>query len=258
MTELNQTEHAKTLSKEEKIASRRVKAKERSKAWYSKNKEKHLRTIKEYNKKNEEDIRAWRKAYKEENKERIKAKNKEYNDRMKEKRAEKYRLKQETKRLEQEKYNEENREFLEQEKARIEKERAERKKARYRAYFHNNKKECVARNIKYHNERSKRDPLFAAKRKLRRAVHSAFYRIKRGKPTNTEKLLGCSYEEAKAHIESLWLEGMNWENHGPKGWHIDHIRPVCSFEEDELDQINLIDNLQPLWWKDNKEKGGTW
>ena len=94
--------------------------------------------------------------------------------------------------------------------------------------------------------------------KLRKAVISAFERIKQNKPANTLKLLGCSWQQAKAHIESLWQEGMTWENHSPAGWHIDHIRPVSSFGEDELHLMNKIENLQPLWWQDNLSKSNKY
>lgn len=96
------------------------------------------------------------------------------------------------------------------------------------------------------------------KDKIRNAVRVAFKRIGKNKPANTLELLGCSWEEAKAHIESLWQEGMTWENHGRYGWHIDHIRPVNSFEDHELDQMNHISNLQPLWAKDNLSKSDKW
>jgi hypothetical protein len=86
----------------------------------------------------------------------------------------------------------------------------------------------------------------------------AFRRIGKNKPTNTLKLLGCSWKEAKAHIESLWQEGMSWENHGVRGWHIDHVRPVSSFGEDELHLMNRIQNLQPLWAKDNISKSNKY
>jgi len=56
--------------------------------------------------------------------------------------------------------------------------------------------------------------------------------MKRGtsKHEPTLELLGCSIEEFRSHIESLWQEGMNWENYGRpdpddylSGWHIDHF-----------------------------------
>jgi hypothetical protein len=128
-------------------------------------------------------------------------------------------------------------------------------RARYRlngyakAYRERNKEKLKAR------EAEKRQ---TPKGKLRKAITAAFERIGKNKPTNSLELLGCSWQEAKAHIESLWQEGMSWENHGRYGWHIDHIRPVSSFEYHELDQMNHISNLQPLWAKDNLEKKDRW
>lgn len=92
--------------------------------------------------------------------------------------------------------------------------------------------------------------------KLRKAVENAFKRIKKNKPANTLELLGCTWEEARLHMESLFQEGMSWENHGlgDNKWHIDHIRPVCSFEEHELHLMNHISNLRPLWQIDNFTK----
>jgi hypothetical protein len=39
---------------------------------------------------------------------------------------------------------------------------------------------------------------------------------------------------------------MSWENYGE--WHIDHIRPLSSFEPDTpVSIVCALDNLQPLW-----------
>ena len=54
------------------------------------------------------------------------------------------------------------------------------------------------------------DPLYRMKQKLRWAVQDAFRRIKKSKPASTEKMLGCSYLEAKAHFESLFSASLNW------------------------------------------------
>lgn len=88
--------------------------------------------------------------------------------------------------------------------------------------------------------------------KLRNAVTYAFTRIKQNKPADTQTLLGCTWQEARAHFETLFQEGMTWDNHGE--WHIDHVRPVASFAQDELHLMNHISNLQPLWAKDNLQK----
>ena len=104
--------------------------------------------------------------------------------------------------------------------------------------------------------RHKTNPLAKAKDLLRGSVYKAFLRIKQSKPTDTLTLLGCTWEEAKSHIESLFQEGMYWENHGE--WHIDHIRPVSSFTEKDMHLMNHISNLQPLWAEDNLLKSDNW
>jgi len=105
------------------------------------------------------------------------------------------------------------------------------------------------------NKRKERER-WPIKFKLRKAVENAFNRIKKNKPAKTLELLGCTWEEARLYIESLFQEGMSWENHGlgDDKWHIDHIRPVCSFEEHELHLMNHISNLRPLWQVDNFTK----
>jgi len=62
----------------------------------------------------------------------------------------------------------------------------------------------------------------------------------------------------KLYLESKFQPGMNWDNWSYKGWHIDHVIPLSSFNlengEKLLKAVNFI-NLQPLWAKDNMSKG---
>ena len=72
------------------------------------------------------------------------------------------------------------------------------------------------------------------------------------------KDLGCTIEELKSHLESLWQEGMNWDNYSRNGWHIDHIKPLSSFNLEDREQFKKAchySNLQPMWAKDNLRKG---
>jgi len=83
------------------------------------------------------------------------------------------------------------------------------------------------------------------------------------KTQRTEKLLGCTIEECKTYLESLFKEGMSWNNYGYRGWHIDHIIPCSAFDLTELKEQKKCfhyTNLQPLWAKDNLSKGSklTW
>lgn len=83
----------------------------------------------------------------------------------------------------------------------------------------------------------------------------------RGRPKEkaAQELLGYTHQQLRAHIESLWTPGMSWENYGRKGWHIDHIRPLSSFPIDvDLAFANSLENLRPLWWRDNLSKGSRY
>ena len=51
---------------------------------------------------------------------------------------------------------------------------------------------------------------------------------------------------------------MSWDNYGLMGWHIDHIRPLASFDMTKKDDVIAafsLSNLQPLFASENCSKG---
>lgn len=75
-------------------------------------------------------------------------------------------------------------------------------------------------------------------------------------------MLGYTGQELKDHMESLFTDGMSWDNIGE--WTVDHIKPKCSFnfydEYGEYKHTAMVEcwslsNLQPLWAIDNYKKG---
>ena len=125
-----------------------------------------------------------------------------------------------------------------------------------------NKKENLKRNREYYNTYFKTKRLTDVNYKiaitLRRSINNALFNKKIIKSKKTLTILGCSLDFFKKHIESQFKNGMDWTNHGKFGWHIDHIKPISSFnliiEKQQLECFNYK-NMQPLWWHDNLSKG---
>jgi hypothetical protein len=78
------------------------------------------------------------------------------------------------------------------------------------------------------------------------------------KSVSTMKLIGCTPDELRQHLESKFEQWMNWENQGLGGWDVEHIIPMSKF--------NLIcpvqqhacchySNLQPMEHIANIKKG---
>jgi hypothetical protein len=47
---------------------------------------------------------------------------------------------------------------------------------------------------------------------------------------------------------------MSWENHSFKGWHLDHIKPISTFNLIDIEEQKKCfhyTNFRPLWYKDN-------
>lgn len=120
-----------------------------------------------------------------------------------------------------------------------------------------------ARSIKmamdYEKQRIKEDVQYRIRKYLRRRIGSAVRRAESGSRAGSAvRDLGCSIEEFRAYIEELFEPGMTWENRGPRGWHLDHIRPLASLDLTDREQFLQAchyTNYQPLWAADNLTKG---
>ena len=88
----------------------------------------------------------------------------------------------------------------------------------------------------------------------RTLLNNSLKRFNTKKENKTIELLGYSAHDLKEHLESKFLEGMSWGNRNE--WHIDHIKHISSFNKNEkMSVVNSLENLQPLWAKDNLSKG---
>lgn len=83
-----------------------------------------------------------------------------------------------------------------------------------------------------------------------------------------EDIVGYTVYDLKIHIESLFEEWMSWDNWGKYDagndtWHIDHIRPIASFNITSIDCEDFkecwnLKNLRPLLALDNFSKGSKY
>jgi hypothetical protein len=97
--------------------------------------------------------------------------------------------------------------------------------------------------------------------KIRSIMGELLRRVVRNKTDRTHVMLGYKKEQLIQRIESQFKPGMTWDNHGLKGWHIDHIIPVSWFVKKGTTDPKIIcalDNLQPLWAKENLSKNNKY
>jgi len=93
---------------------------------------------------------------------------------------------------------------------------------------------------------------------MRTAVYLSLKGEKDGR--SWEKLVGYTCSELMQHLENKFTKGMSWDNYGRNGWHIDHIKPISSFNIRGKGCLDFkkcwdIENLQPLWERHNIQKG---
>lgn len=125
----------------------------------------------------------------------------------------------------------------------------EKSKEYYKKYNLENK-DKRNNNVKH---RKLIDPLFKLRCNISTLINISIKNNGYTKKSKSYKILGCSYEEFKEHLEKQFVKGMNWNNAGE--WHLDHIYPVSlAKDEEELIRLNHYTNFQPLWAIDNIKK----
>jgi hypothetical protein len=120
-----------------------------------------------------------------------------------------------------------------------------------------NRERHNASSVAYALARLKVDPIYRLQLYMRGRVRKAVMAQGAHKHGRTNQIVGCNAFELKAWLEAQFTEGMNWDNYGYYGWHVDHIRPCASFDlSDPAQQRECFHytNLQPLWREENRAK----
>ncbi len=163
-------------------------------------------------------------------------------------------------------YNKENKEARKKYIKIYYKDHKEEIKERSRIYGKNNKekiKEYKKKNIKrinYCRKQRAKNPMSKLHTNISRSIRQNLKSNNLSKNRRKwENLLGYTTQDLKEHLEKLFLPGMSWKNYGRNGWHIDHIIPIVFFRFKNINDVEFrycwsLNNLQPLWGKDNDEK----
>ena len=232
--------------------------------------------LKEYKEKNKEKIKKQNKEYwqRPENKKRAKENGKKWREenkiKAKEYQKEYYKNNKETITLTNLKWKEKNEEKVKGYKHRWWRDNIEENTRKQKEYYKNNKEVIKEKSRKYEKENrekiNKRRRVWYPKSKknniqfrLSERLRHRLYQALKGNVKNGSAVhdLGCTLEKLKTHLENQFQEGMAWENWKHDGWHIDHIKPLNSFDLTDREQFLEAchyTNLQPLWWYDNIEK----
>lgn len=165
------------------------------------------------------------KAYRESNKEKVKASRKSHYQKNKDK------------------LNQDRKKYTEKHKD---------KKKEYDLVYREENKEKISEYKKNWTKEKSKDPVQKIKKNMRRRLHH----VLKGnlKADKTFALIGCSAVELKSYLESLFQEGMTWDNYSTFGWHVNHIKPCHAFnllDSGQQKECFHYSNLRPLWWRDN-------
>ena len=196
--------------------------------------------MKKYQQDNKEKIRQYQEKYREENKESLSKKTRKW-----------YKDNKEKIRQYQEKYREEHKEQIKQ----YREENKRRNKKRNKIWYIKNQEKIRKKHKKYGRKRYHTDIEFKISCNLRTRINLSL----KGKlkSLSTMFLIGCEIDYLMYHIQNRFKLGMNWDNHGRMGWHIDHIKPCAKFDlskESEQQKCFNYKNLQPLWAEENMKK----
>ena len=140
------------------------------------------------------------------------------------------------------------------------KDRYANNKEKYKEKNANYRKLNKTKRNEYEKNKKKVDETYALKCKIRIIVSKSLKRNGFVKSSDTQQILGCTYEQFKLHLENQFQPWMNWQNRGlynstPNyGWDIDHIIPLATATcEADIIKLNHYTNLRPLCSKINRD-----
>jgi hypothetical protein len=127
----------------------------------------------------------------------------------------------------------------------------------YRDYVRRNREKVTTRKRLY-NKKKRLEPLELCKHRIQNLIRASLNRRQYKKTSRTQQIVGCSYAELLAHLQSTWDNNypnqlLKWEE-----VHIDHVVPLASVKtEEDIIKLNHYSNLQLLTAADNLAKSDS-
>lgn len=143
---------------------------------------------------------------------------------------------------------------------------AKSKIARYCSKACCNKVYCQSDKYKQTKKNRNKSEDYRLKEKFRHLLRSVVSSDLSKLRSEYWKLLPYTPHQLKEHIESMFTDGMTWDNHG-KVWHLDHIKPLASYvyvdkngvtHYDEIMRSNCLTNIRPILKQDNLHKSSAY
>ena len=145
----------------------------------------------------------------------------------------------------------------------------EKRNKKYKKWYSENKeyrkeylKEYREKNIdkireikrNYEKTRKNNDPIYKLINNFRTAIYQVLKENNINKNGHYFEILKYTPEDLISHLETKFTDNMTWDNYGE--WHVDHIKPISSYVileigDDEFMNCWSLNNLQPLWGKEN-------
>lgn len=112
--------------------------------------------------------------------------------------------------------------------------------------------ECNSAEARHRErERGLLDPSYRMFRNTLRRTGAAL-----GGQFSPREAVACDHLQLRDHLAAKFRSGMSWNRY--RQWEVDHIVPLSSASsQEQLVQLCHYTNLQPLWRRENRMKGGA-
>jgi hypothetical protein len=115
---------------------------------------------------------------------------------------------------------------------------------------------------RWQNKKLREDKVFKLERYTRNRIHKWIFTFSSRRiraKSRIAPIVGAEKSVVRGYIESQFKDGMTWQNHGQRGWQLDHVKPCREFDLSDPDQFAQCfhyTNLQPIWRAAHLEKHG--